>query len=71
MRMNSGFCLRDYFDRYERYFSKVERFDSSFQPEKYQVFVYQEDSRPSKPERLSLSSTRCRKLSDVVPISYV
>lgn len=61
----------DYFDRYEGYFSKVERFDSSSQPEKYQVFVYQEDSRPSKTESPPLSSTRCRKLSDVVPVCYV
>ena len=59
----------DYFDRYERYFSKVERFDSGSQPEKYQVFVYQEDSRPSKTEPPPL--TRCRKLSDVVPVCYV
>jgi SAM-dependent methyltransferase len=60
----------DYFERYERYFSKVERFDSSSQPEKYQVFVYQENNRPLKTERLSLSSTPCRKLSDVVPVCY-
>jgi SAM-dependent methyltransferase len=61
----------DYFDRYERYFSKVERFDSSSQPEKYQIFVYQEDSRPAQMEHLSLSSPQCRKLSDVVPVCYV
>jgi len=61
----------DYFDRYEHYFSKVERFDSGSQPEKYQVFVYQEESRPLQMEHLSLSSTQCRKLSDVVPVCYV
>ena len=61
----------DYFDRYERYFSKVERFDSGSQPEKYQVFVYQEDSRSSKPKHLLVPSMQCRKLSDVVPVCYV
>lgn len=59
----------DYFDRYESYFSKVERFDSGSQPEKYQVFVYQEDSRPAGTGHSS--STSCRKLSDVVPVCYV
>ena len=61
----------DYFDRYQPYFSKVERFDSGSQPEKYQVFVYQEDCRPSKTENLALTSMPCRKLTDVVPVCYV
>jgi len=61
----------DYFDRYQPYFSKVERFDSGSQPEKYQVFVYQEDRRPSKTENLALTSMPCRKLTDVVPVCYV
>lgn len=61
----------DYFDRYERHFSKVERFDSGCQPEKYQVFVYQEDSRASNTESLSLPATPYRKLTDVVPVCYV
>lgn len=61
----------DYFDRYQLYFSKVERFDSGSQSEKYQVFVYQEDCRSSKTKNLALSSTPCRKLTDVVPVCYV
>lgn len=55
----------DYFDRYERYFSKVERFASGSQSEKYQVFVYQDINYPSKREY------PCGKLSDVVPVCYV
>lgn len=61
----------DYFDRYERHFSKVERFGSDCQPEKYQVFVYQEDSGPSQTDPVSVSATSCRKLTDVVPVCYV
>jgi ubiquinone/menaquinone biosynthesis C-methylase UbiE len=61
----------DYFDRYERYFSKVERFASGSQPEKYQVFVYQDINHPSKREYPSPGSAQCGKLSDVVPVCYV
>lgn len=61
----------DYFDRYERHFSKVDRFGSDCQPEKYQVFVYQEDSRPPQTESLSPPATSCPKLTHVVPVCYV
>lgn len=61
----------DYFDRYMGHFSKVEKFDSGSQPEKYQVFVYQEDGRPSIGEHLSGASVGGRKRSDVVPVCYV
>lgn len=61
----------DYFDRYERHFSKVEKLGSDCQPGKYQVFVYQEDSRPSRTDSLSSPATSCRKLTDVVPVCYV
>lgn len=61
----------DYFDRYERHFAKVEKFDSGSQSEKYQVFVYQ-DRNPLSAAVPSLSSCgRCEKLSDVVPVCYV
>lgn len=59
----------DYFDRYERYFSKVERFDSGSQPEKYQVFVYRDS--PSQIEGQSGSSFEHEgRLKDVVPVCY-
>ncbi len=60
----------DYFDRYERCFSKVERFDSGSQPEKYQVFVYQANHL-SKTEHPWTSSMQCEKRIDVVPVCYV
>lgn len=61
----------DYFDRYERYFSKVEKFDSGSQPEKYQVFIYRDNSHLLKPEQSGASSMQCEKLIDVVPVCYV
>jgi ubiquinone/menaquinone biosynthesis C-methylase UbiE len=60
----------DYFDRYERYFSKVERFDSRSQPEKYQVFVYQDRNPPSKVGQPGSSSAHEGRLTDVVPVCY-
>jgi SAM-dependent methyltransferase len=59
----------DYFDRYERCFSKVQRFDSGSQPEKYQVFVYQ-DNKQSKSEH-ACPSIQGERLIDVVPVCYV
>jgi SAM-dependent methyltransferase len=61
----------DYFDRYERYFSKIERFDSGSQLEKYQVFVYEDHDPLSKADPPSPCSVQCKKLSDVVPVCYV
>lgn len=57
----------DYFDRYERYFSKVDRFDSGSQPEKYQVFVYKDCLAPAK----GGASSQEERLTDVVPVCYV
>ena len=53
----------DYFDRYQPYFSKVDKFDSGSQPEQYQVFVYGEDRAPSVGQEA--------KLRDVIPVCYV
>lgn len=61
----------DYFDRYERYFAKVERFDSGSKPEKYQVFIYRDNSHLSKTEYPWPSPMQCEKLTDVVPVCYV
>ena len=61
----------DYFDRYERYFAKVERSGSGSQPEKYQVFIYRDNSHLSKTEYPWPSPMQCEKLTDVVPVCYV
>lgn len=61
----------DYFDRYERYFWKVERFDSGSQPEKYQVFVCQDHAHPSKVGQPGSSSAHEGRLTDVVLVCHV
>jgi len=61
----------DYFDRYERHFSKVERFSSGSLPEKYQLFVYEDHSHLSTKEHPWLASVQGEKFSDVVPVCYV
>lgn len=61
----------DYFDRYERHFSKVERFSSSSLPQKYQLFVHEDHSHLSKKEHPWLASVQGDKFSDWVPVCYV
>lgn len=61
----------DYFDKYERYFSRVERFSSDSLPEKHQLFVFEDRSQwPTKecPLRPAMSG---EKHIDVVPVCYV
>ncbi len=61
----------DYFDRYARYFSRVEKISSNSLPSRYQPFVY-EDRRqwPTKacPLRPSMQG---EKHIDIVPVCYV
>jgi SAM-dependent methyltransferase len=62
---------RDYFDRYERHFSKVETFSSDRLPKKYQLFIYEDRSPlPTKGSPLRLSK-QGEKYSDIVPVCYV
>jgi len=61
----------DYFDRYERHFSKVERFSSGSLPKKYQLFVYEDRSRLPTKESPLRTPMQGEKFSDVVPVCYV
>lgn len=60
----------DYFERYERHFSKVERISSDLIPNKYQPFIYEDRSiwpneeHPLRPPMLG------EKHIDVVPVCY-
>lgn len=64
----------DYFDRYERYFSKVEKYTSdqmALDYQRYQLFVYEDRSRwPSErcPWRPPMQGERH---VDIVPVCYV
>lgn len=61
----------DYFDMYERHFSKVERFSSDSFPEKYQLYVYGNRNRWPTKESPLLSSMPGEKHGDIVPVCYV
>ncbi len=64
-------CGMDYFDRYEEFFSKVERIYSDSLPQKYQLFIYEDRSRwPSKecPLRPPMAG---EKHLNVCPVCYV
>jgi SAM-dependent methyltransferase len=61
----------DYFDRYERHFSKVERVSSDPLPEKYQVFLYEDRSRLPTPESPLRPAMPGEKHRDIVPVCYV
>ncbi len=61
----------DYFDRYDRFFSKVDKISSDSLPSRYQLFVYENRSRwPTKecPLRPSMQGERH---IDIVPVCYV
>jgi ubiquinone/menaquinone biosynthesis C-methylase UbiE len=60
----------DYFDRYERHFSKVDKISSQSFPYKYQLFIYEDRTRwPNKecPLRPSMSG---EKHVNIVPVCY-
>lgn len=61
----------DYFDKYDRYFSKVDKFSSESLPKKYQLFVYENRNQwPTKlcPLRPPMQG---EKHIDIVPVCYV
>jgi SAM-dependent methyltransferase len=61
----------DYFDRFEPYFSKVERIASHAFPEKHQLFVYEDrsmwptETSPLRPKMLG------EKHVNIIPVCYV
>jgi len=61
----------DYFDRYERHFSKVERFSSVSLPKKYQLFHYEDRSQLPTKESPLRTPMQGEKFSDFVPVCYV
>lgn len=61
----------DYFDRYERHFSKVVRFGSDSLPEKYQLYVYEDRSQWPTKECPLRPAMQGEKHGDIVPVCYV
>jgi ubiquinone/menaquinone biosynthesis C-methylase UbiE len=61
----------DYFDKFERFFSRVEKYNSYSLPEKYQLFIY-EDRSHWPTEELPLRPTAPgERHVDIVPVCYV
>lgn len=61
----------DYFDKYERNFSRIERVTSDSLPEKYQLFIFEDRNKwPTKecPLRIAMPG---EKHIDIVPVCYV
>lgn len=61
----------DYFERYERHFSRVELFKSDSLPEKYQLFVFEDRSQWPTKECPLRPSMQGKKHIDIVPVCYV
>ena len=61
----------DYFEKYERHFSKVEQFRSDLLPQQYQLFLYEDRSRLPTRESPLRPPTPGEKHRDIVPVCYV
>ena len=61
----------DYFDRYEKYFSRVDKFSSDSLPPEFQLYIYEDRSQwPTKECPLRMAMTG-EKHVDIVPVCHV
>lgn len=61
----------DYFDRYERHFSRVEKFSSSQLPKEFQLYIYEDRSQWPTRECPLRPASQGEKHCDIVPVCYV
>lgn len=61
----------DYFDRYSRFFSKVEKFSSDSLPNIYQLYIYEDRSQWPTDECPLRPPGQGEKHIDVVPVCYM
>ncbi|MDL1979162.1 MAG: class I SAM-dependent methyltransferase [Deltaproteobacteria bacterium] len=61
----------NYFDRYNRYFSKLDKISSDSLPSRYQLFVYENRSQWPTKECPLRPSMQGEKHIDIVPVCYV
>jgi len=61
----------DYFDRFSRYFSKVEKISSESLPEKYQLYIYEDRSKWPTKEFPLRTAMKGERHADIVPVCYV
>jgi len=60
----------DYFEKYEKYFSKVKTFSSNDFPGKYQVFIYEDRTVWPTKDRPLAHPMEGEKHVDIVPVCY-
>lgn len=61
----------DYYDRYEQFFSSVERFSSESFPARFQLFEYEDRSSWPTEECPLRTPSRGKRHPDIVPVCYV
>ncbi|MCI5144032.1 MAG: class I SAM-dependent methyltransferase [Candidatus Electrothrix sp. AR3] len=61
----------DYLDKYDRFFSKVDKISSDSLPSKYQLFIYENRSQWPTKECPLRPSMRGEKHLDIVPVCYL
>lgn len=61
----------DYYERYEQFFSRIDKYSSDSMPERYQLYIYEDRTRwPTKECPLRPSMLGERHI-DIVPVCYV
>lgn len=60
----------DYFDKYEKYFSKTQAFSSDEFPSKYQLFICEDRKGWPTEERPLVRAMEGEKHTDIVPVAY-
>ena len=72
---NEGYHVRapgfDYYDKYNKYFSKVDKISSDSFPSKYQLFIYEDRSQWPTKECPLRPPAKGERHIDIVPICYV
>lgn len=61
----------DYFDRYRMHFARVERFDSSQAPDRYQTYIYEDRTGWPNEQSPLRPPMHGERHVDVVPLCYV
>lgn len=61
----------DYFDKYSRFFSKIEKISSESLPKEHQLYTYEDRSQWPKKECPLRLAMQGEKHADIVPVCYV
>ncbi len=61
----------DYYDRYNKYFSRVEKFTSDMFSQNYQLFIYEDRTKWPTDDCPLLPPSEGKRHIDLVPVCYV